>query len=69
MNHSFSWRINATGVLVFFLEGNCDIVRVSAYGTPANIADGYLRMAKDTTIKCPKMFTNVVVRVHGVRYF
>ena len=43
-------------------------MRVIAYGIPADYADEYLCIGKDTTIKSVRRFTKVIIRIFGDVY-
>lgn len=43
-------------------------LRMLAYGSPAYSWDAALQMAKDTIIKCMKVFAKIVVHVYGPWY-
>jgi len=65
----FTRRRNVAGLIGFSeYQKNSAAMRVIAYGVPADYADEYLRISKDTTIKSVRVFPKIIIRVFGPEY-
>jgi hypothetical protein len=65
----FTRRRNAAGLIGFSSWQKISAaMRVIAYGIPADYADEYLRIGKDTTIESVRRFAKVMIRVFGPEY-
>jgi hypothetical protein len=67
-NYFKQW-CNATGELGFSAyEKISAVMRVIAYGIPADYTDEYLRIGKDTTTDSVRRFVKMVIRLYGSKY-
>ena len=65
----FTRRRNAAGLLGFSAYQQIStVMRVIAYGIPANYTDEYLRIGEYTTLKCARVFAKTLIRVFGPEY-
>jgi hypothetical protein len=65
----FKRKRNAAGLLGFSAHQKISaVMRVLAYGIPADYADEYLRIGEDTTMESMRRFCKVMFRVFGPKY-